>query len=212
MDGTLGFVRGDQYAIALAMVEDSDLKLGVLGCPNMPTSPKLLAYPHRFHRIMRKINKIEDKVWDKGCIFKAQRGCGCTVIPVDKGHLEEGDELIVTASTRGAVDASFCEPVEKKNSQQGFSADLARTLGVKAPPLRVYSQVKYGALARGDADIFLKFPRGKYVEKVWDHAAGAIVVEEAGGVVTDAGGNPIDFGSGRMLDVSDEIACSSFLD
>jgi len=203
VDGTLGFVRGDQYAIALAMVEDSDLKLGVLGCPNMPTSAKLLQYPHRYHRIMRKWNKVEDAVWDKGCIFKAQRGGGTTVIPVDKDHLPGGQELVVTASTRGAVDASFCEPVEKKNSQQGLSADLARSLGVKAPPLRVYSQVKYGALARGDADIFLKFPRGKYVEKVWDHAAGAIVVEEAGGIVTDAGGNPIDFGSGRLLESLD---------
>ncbi|HEY9887823.1 MAG TPA: inositol monophosphatase family protein, partial [Candidatus Obscuribacterales bacterium] len=33
IDGTKGFLRGDQYAIALALIEDGDLKVGVLGCP-----------------------------------------------------------------------------------------------------------------------------------------------------------------------------------
>ena len=36
IDGTKGFLRGDQYAIALALVEDGVVKLGVLGCPNYP--------------------------------------------------------------------------------------------------------------------------------------------------------------------------------
>ena len=36
VDGTLGFVRGDQYAIALALMEDGVLKVGAMGCPNMP--------------------------------------------------------------------------------------------------------------------------------------------------------------------------------
>ena len=33
VDGTLGFVRGDQYAIALALMEDGVLKVGAMGCP-----------------------------------------------------------------------------------------------------------------------------------------------------------------------------------
>ncbi len=36
IDGTKGFLRGDQYAIALALIEDGDVVLGVLGCPNLP--------------------------------------------------------------------------------------------------------------------------------------------------------------------------------
>jgi 3'(2'), 5'-bisphosphate nucleotidase len=35
--------------------------------------------------------------------------------------------------------------------------------------------------------------------QIWDHAAGCFIVEEAGGVVTDAGGRPLDFSSGRFL-------------
>src|SRR5690606_7196762 len=36
IDGTKGFLRGDQYAIALALIERGEVVLGVLGCPNLP--------------------------------------------------------------------------------------------------------------------------------------------------------------------------------
>lgn len=38
------------------------------------------------------------------------------------------------------------------------------------------SQAKYGALARGDGATYLRFPHQGYREKIWDHAAGCIVV------------------------------------
>jgi 3'(2'), 5'-bisphosphate nucleotidase len=37
------------------------------------------------------------------------------------------------------------------------------------------------------------------VEKIWDHAAGALIVEEAGGKVTDLDGNLLDFSHGARL-------------
>ncbi|XP_011654346.2 3'(2'),5'-bisphosphate nucleotidase isoform X1 [Cucumis sativus] len=40
-----------------------------------------------------------------------------------------------------------------------------------------------------------------FQQKIWDHAAGCIVVTEAGGVVTDAAGNALDFSKGRYLDL-----------
>ena len=36
VDGTKGFLRGDQYAVALAQVENGRVQIGVLGCPNLP--------------------------------------------------------------------------------------------------------------------------------------------------------------------------------
>lgn len=77
-------------------------------------------------------------------------------------------------------------------------------------PLRVHSMVKYAAIARGDAEIFMKFAKSGYKEKIWDHAAGVVIVEEAGGVVTDAGGRPLDFSKGTYLEGLDRgiIACS----
>lgn len=70
--------------------------------------------------------------------------------------------------------------------------------------------VKYAAIARGDAEIFMKFARAGYKEKIWDHAAGVVIIEEAGGVVTDARGSPLDFSKGIYLESLDRgiIACS----
>ncbi len=69
------------------------------------------------------------------------------------------------------------------------------------PPLRMDSQVKYGLLSRGDASIFMRFPPAAYREKIWDHCAGFVIVEEAGGRVTDASGRRLDFSQGRWLDL-----------
>jgi len=35
IDGTKGFLRGDQYAIALALIEQGEVRLGLLACPNL---------------------------------------------------------------------------------------------------------------------------------------------------------------------------------
>jgi hypothetical protein len=45
-------------------------------------------------------------------------------------------------------------------------------------------QVKYGLLSRADASIFMRFPPATYREKIWDHCAGFVIVEEAGGKVS----------------------------
>lgn len=49
----------------------------------------------------------------------------------------------------------------------------------------------------------MKFARAGYKEKIWDHAAGAIIIQEAGGMVTDAKGNPLDFSKGLNLESLD---------
>ena len=62
------------------------------------------------------------------------------------------------------------------------------------------SQAKYAVVARGEADIYLRLPtRADYREKIWDHAAGALIVAEAGGTVTDIHGRPLEFHHGREL-------------
>ena len=77
---------------------------------------------------------------------------------------------------------------------------MAERLGITTEPHRLDSQCKYGAVARGDANIYLRLPtRADYREKIWDHAAGAYVVEQAGGRVTDVDGRPLEFTHGRTL-------------
>jgi 3'(2'), 5'-bisphosphate nucleotidase len=77
---------------------------------------------------------------------------------------------------------------------------VAHIFGIKKPPLRMDSQAKYGIVSRGDASIYLRLPTQKsYRENIWDHAAGSIIVEEAGGRVTDIQGKPLDFSVGNKL-------------
>lgn len=178
IDGTKGFLRGDQYAVALALIVDGRVTLGVLGCPNLPLDPS-------------------DPAGPVGCLFAARRGGGAAGRPLD-GDLEWSP--IRTTSVADPAHASFCESVESGHTKHSQAATIADRLGVRSPPYRIDSQCKYAAIARGDASIYLRLPtRADYQEKIWDHAAGAILVEEAGGTVSDTQGKPLDFSQGRTL-------------
>jgi 3'(2'), 5'-bisphosphate nucleotidase len=175
IDGTKGFLRREQYAVALGLIEDGEVVAGVLGCPN-----------------------LGDGAGGSGVLFAALRGQGTRVFPLwangEAGHAVRVSQIASPAAAR------FCESVEAEHSDQSESAKIAAKLGISAPPLRMDSQCKYGAVARGDASIYLRMPtRADYREKIWDHAAGKLVVEEAGGVVTDVHGRPLDFRHGRTL-------------
>jgi 3'(2'), 5'-bisphosphate nucleotidase/inositol polyphosphate 1-phosphatase len=54
---------------------------------------------------------------------------------------------------------------------------VAAEIGLQLPSLRLDSQAKYGALSRGDASIFMRFPDPSYREKIWDHCAGVAIIE-----------------------------------
>ncbi|XP_028096329.1 PAP-specific phosphatase HAL2-like [Camellia sinensis] len=215
VDGTLGFVRGDQYAIALALIEDGEVVLGVLGCPNYPMKKEWLSYQNGYRRIMSKLTPPTSESWEKGCVIYARRGSGKAwiqpLLSGDKKFLwPNSARQIQVSSIDNPAFATFCEPVEKANSSHSFTAGLAHSVGLRNQPLRVYSMVKYAAIARGHAEVFMKFARAGYKEKIWDHAAGVVIIQEAGGVVTDAGGRPLDFSGGTYLEGLDRgvIACS----
>jgi 3'-phosphoadenosine 5'-phosphosulfate (PAPS) 3'-phosphatase len=64
------------------------------------------------------------------------------------------------------------------------------------------SQAKYAVLAAGEGDVLLRLlspSRPDYREKIWDQAAGSIVILEAGGRITDLDGKALDFSHGRTL-------------
>ncbi|CAK8561296.1 unnamed protein product [Lathyrus sativus] len=215
VDGTLGFVRGDQYAVALAFIENGKVVLGVLGCPNYPVKTEWLSYHYQYHETTPQSSPTTTDAWGKGCVLYAKRGSGeawlQSLIPADK-TLEWPNcaRRIRVSSVDDPALATLCEPVERANSNHSFTAGLAHSVGLRKQPLRVHSMVKYAAIARGDAEIFMKFAKSGYKEKIWDHAAGVVIVEEAGGVVTDAGGRPLDFSKGTYLEGLDRgiIACS----
>lgn len=215
VDGTLGFVRGDQYAIALALIENGEPVLGVLGCPNYPMKKEWLSYQNGYRRILSRLTSSTSESSDRGSVLYARKGGGkAWMQPLLRRENKfvwpnSAREIRVSSIDNPAL-ATFCEPVEKANSSHSFTAGLAHSVGLRNQPLRVYSMVKYAAIARGDAEIYMKFARAGYKEKIWDHAAGVLIIEEAGGVVTDAGGQPLDFSKGEYLEGLDRgiIACA----
>jgi 3'(2'), 5'-bisphosphate nucleotidase len=108
------------------------------------------------------------------------------------------------------AEARFCESVESAHSDQDHSAKIAALLGITQEPYRIDSQCKYAAVAEGDASIYLRLPTRKdYREKIWDHAAGKLVVEEAGGRVSDVDGAALDFRRGRTLAANRGVVATS---
>jgi 3'(2'), 5'-bisphosphate nucleotidase len=62
------------------------------------------------------------------------------------------------------------------------------------------SQAKHVVIASGAADVLLRFPtRQGFHDAIWDQAAGSLLIEEAGGRVTDLMGRALDFSTGRQL-------------
>ncbi len=80
--------------------------------------------------------------------------------------------------------------------------EIAQHLGIGAEAVRMDSQAKYSVLAAGEGELLFRLISPKmpdYKEKIWDQAAGSLVVQEAGGRVSDLDGLDLDFKQGRML-------------
>lgn len=175
IDGTKGFLRRDQYAIALAYIVEGVVQLGVLGCPNLPY----------------RLDAIGS---GRGCLFVAIRGQG-THLYTKTGELLK--RVYVSEATH-----RFAESVESTHGDSEAHAKIANSLGITEPPVQMDSQVKYGIVSRGEASLYIRLPNPAfpdYRECIWDHAAGLIAVEEAGGTVTDANGATLNFLTGKRM-------------
>lgn len=136
VDGTLGFVRGDQYAVALALIEDGEVVLGVLGCPNYPMRKELLSYQNGYRRIISKLTPPSSDSWDKGCVIYTRRGIGkAWMQPLLHGEKKfawpNSARQIQVSRIENPELATFCEPVEKANSSHSFTAGLAQSVGLR---------------------------------------------------------------------------------
>jgi len=187
IDGTKGFLRKEQYAIALALIIEGEVVAGILGCPNL--GPALGA----------------DR--GDGSLFLALKEAGVWQMPLATA----GEAVPVAVSDRtDPTLIRFCESVEAAHSSHGDAARIAAELAIAAESARLDSQAKYGVVARGEAEAYLRLPRDEnYREKIWDHAAGMLVVTEAGGRVTDIQGRDLDFSRGYLLDTNRGVVAAN---
>lgn len=180
IDGTKGFLRGDQYAVALALVEDGQVQVGVLGCPNLRDG-------------------WQPDFDGPGSLLVAARRQGAWVLPLQgEGEARRVEVSAQADPARARVLRSF----ESGHTNVDQIDQFAQRLGVQAEPVRMDSQAKYAVLAVGHGELMLRLLSPKapdYKEKIWDQAAGSLIVEEAGGQVSDLHGQPLDFSAGRTL-------------
>ena len=190
IDGTKGFLRGGQYAVCLGLMVDGDVKVGVLGCPNLPVDDTA--------RLTADIGSNQTDE-GHGVLFSAILGKGASSSALTAGAIAQSKPISMRSLT-DLTKATFCESVEAGHSSHGDQADISKKLGITEASVRMDSQAKYGSIARGAGDIYLRLPvKATYQEKIWDHAAGDLIVREAGGEVTDIHGKRLDFSIGRTL-------------
>ena len=192
VDGTKGFLRNGQYAVSLSLIEQGEVVLGVLGCANLSAN----------------FDRAFDDPDDVGSIFFATRGGGAWRLAANDIASEA---QAVTAASEVTLSAlRVCESVEAAHSKQDDTSRILAHLNAKSRPARLDSQCKYAVVGRGQADAYLRLPTSaSYVEKIWDHAAGMLVAEEAGAIVSDMHGRKLDFSKGATLSANRGIVCSA---
>lgn len=171
IDGTKGFLRGDQYAVALALVENGRVQVGVLGCPNLENLNLVIA----------------------------ARGQGAWATSLNsQGNFEQLSVSARGDSTQARLLRSF-ESGHTNISQIDYFA-RAMNVQAEPVRMDSQAKYAVLAAGQGEIYLRLLSPgRRTYREKIWDQAAGSIVTEEAGGRVTDLDGKPLDFSKGRTL-------------
>ncbi|MEM1424352.1 MAG: inositol monophosphatase family protein, partial [Planctomycetota bacterium] len=206
IDGTKGFLRGQQYAVSLAWIEGADPVLGALGCPNLSIDR----------------SRDPESPDDTGTVFLAIAGDGAFAGPAnDPTGAFEMDKLVRLERDPEAP-LRLCESVEKSHSAHEKHAAIVDAMrrrdGIgrgEHEGVRLDSQAKYAVVARGQSDLYLRLPRppkdpskGRYIDLIWDHAAGAIVATESGCAVSDLRGKPLDFSAGAGLEHNFGLAVS----
>lgn len=177
IDGTKGFLRREQFAVAIGVLRNRRPWAGVLACPHLPVGGLGGDGP-------------------RGVLFVAARGRGTTAVPLDGGT----PARVQVSPRREPAEVRMLGSVESAHGDPALVQAVIEDLGLGGGWVRLDSQAKYGVVARGEGEIYLR-PRSRpdYRENIWDHAAGVVVLEEAGGRVTDLDGRDLDFTRGRKL-------------
>jgi len=186
VDGTQGFVRGDLYVVALALIVGGRVEIGLLGCPELSLS-----------------DGRRDAV---GTIVYAVRNRGAF------GGSLGGDKFtpLRVSSRREPRLARVLRSFESDHIDIKTFNETIRTLGIEAAPTLMDSQAKHAMIAAGQAELLIRVPATpEFRDKIWDQAAGTIIIEEAGGRVTDMRGTSLDFGTGRMLVRNEGVIASN---
>ncbi|KAH7308295.1 hypothetical protein BKA65DRAFT_415115 [Rhexocercosporidium sp. MPI-PUGE-AT-0058] len=191
IDGTATFLRGEQYAISLALIEDGKEKVGVLGCPNLSL----------------RMGRVQENIVDErgyGLMLSAVNGQGAFIRPIGTRSLLPAKRIErLGEGPRELKDLHFVDSSQSNTWWHEKVHELAARLGAAYPGTDLWSShMRYVALIVGGGDVQLRIPRNSNSKTpiyVWDHAGVQLIFTEVGGKITDLNGKEIDFGAGREI-------------
>lgn len=188
IDGTKTYVKGEQYAINVALLIDGEQTVAAVGCPNMTMTP---AVPFRDSHVGRP-----------GTIVFAVKGHGAFVQTID------GSAEPVKLPSVGDIalqDVRFVSCTTVDSALAGVNEAVARRINPKSaaeyPTCDLLPWVlRWVSLARGLGNTTVWVYKSKNrVGKAWDHAGAMLLFEETGGRITDVLGRPITLLAGRKM-------------
>ncbi|TID27609.1 3'(2')/5'-bisphosphate nucleotidase [Venturia nashicola] len=187
IDGTLTFMRGQQYAVCLCLLEDGEQKVAVLGCPNL----SLDHLPITENTVSK----------EGGYLVSANAGCGVTLRRISSGELQPAKRAVSRGVFKPLSQLGNIEALESKSMDHVKNKMVAAKLGISWPGVDIWSQqMKYVAMAVGGHDVMVRIPVNEgHRSALWDHAGGHLLAEEMGIKITDVEGKEIDFGEGRRF-------------
>jgi 3'(2'), 5'-bisphosphate nucleotidase len=196
IDGTKGFLRGAQYVVALALIVDGAVEIAVLGCPRLSLKPAAGS------------SSLSTDPAEIGSLLIAVRGEGAWLT-----SLEDEDFVRLRVSECEDPRSSVAlRSFESGHTDESWFERTAEHMGIETDPILLDSQAKYAVLAGGYAGLHFRLISPltpDYREKIWDVAAGALIVQEAGGRVTDLTGRELDYGAGYRLENNQGILASN---
>jgi 3'(2'), 5'-bisphosphate nucleotidase len=194
-------VEADQPAVSLTLMEGGQPVVCAVALPTMlrnaMSGDKLLRMTVSFDGQSGALPPPAGTIlWaeeNKGAYERSIAGEHGTDVPIRVDRSLIGKRNIATGQVTGVQD--FDEVTRCENAPLKRAESLASELGMKSSALSVGGPFAYGHVARGEAQTYFDLPdtSADFDSHIWAHAAGTLLVKEAGGTVTDTVGNELDF-------------------
>lgn len=187
VDGTAAFLKGQQYAVSLALIEDGREVVGIIGCPNISAE-------------MTRVTENEIDKTGLGIMLTAVRGQGSAIRTMTPTGLGDSSPL-ETLRPLSSKQLHIVDCATAVTCRHDVIAKLADKFETTFPNTEIWSShIRYAALIVGGGDVHFLIPAGPATKMpIWDHAGSQLIFTELGGKVTDLDGNEIDFCAGRDL-------------
>ncbi|KAK4159727.1 hypothetical protein QBC43DRAFT_326708 [Cladorrhinum sp. PSN259] len=194
IDGTKSFIKNQQYAINIALVENSRQVLSVVACPLLDMNA---SYP---------VTDADLDPTGRGSILFAVRNHGSYIIPlINNNDNHAPDQAAPPPRRLPPADPSTLKSVTCFNSLDSgidpIHSLISSKLSIPFPGCDLLGWVpRWAALAMGlgNTTIWVYKSRDR-AAKIWDHAGAMLLYEEVGGKITDVHGKEIDLSCGRKL-------------